>query len=36
VLSERRLREAACECYAAPVEYGKHLAARQARRRKGP
>jgi CRP-like cAMP-binding protein len=35
ILSDRRLREAACECYAAPVEYGKHLAARQVRDRKG-
>ncbi len=32
VLSDRRLREAACECYAAPVEYGKHLVARQRQR----
>ncbi len=34
VLSDRRLREAACECYTVPVEYGKHLAARQGRRSK--
>jgi hypothetical protein len=33
ILSDRRLREAACECYAAPVEYGKHLTARQTRRK---
>ena len=29
VVSERRLRDAACECYAAPAEYGRGLAGRR-------
>jgi hypothetical protein len=33
ILSGRRLREAACECYAAPMEFGKHLTARHTRRK---
>ncbi len=33
VVSERRLREAACECYTAPVEYAQQLAAPRAGRR---
>jgi hypothetical protein len=27
IVSKRRLREAACECYTAPVEYEQRLAA---------
>ncbi len=33
ILSERRLKEAACECYAAPVDFAKRLAARDGARR---
>ena len=29
VVSERRLRGAACECYAAPVEYARNVAVRR-------
>ena len=31
IVSERRLREAACECYAAPVELGRRLALARPR-----
>jgi CRP-like cAMP-binding protein len=33
VVSKRRLREAACECYAAPVEYAQRLETRQRMQR---
>jgi CRP-like cAMP-binding protein len=33
VVSGRRLREAACECYAVPTEYAQHLEARSRGRR---
>jgi CRP-like cAMP-binding protein len=36
VASERRLREAACECYIAPVEHAKRLASRKQRQRESP
>ena len=36
IVSERRLRESACECYKAPVDFAKHLAARDGAHRKRP
>jgi CRP-like cAMP-binding protein len=36
VASERRLREAACECYTAPVEHAKRLKSRKPLQREAP
>jgi CRP-like cAMP-binding protein len=36
IVSERRLREAACECYTAPVDFAKRLTARDGAQRKMP
>jgi CRP-like cAMP-binding protein len=36
IASERRLREAACECYLAPVEHAKRLASRKPLKREAP
>ncbi len=36
VASERRLREAACDCYTAPVEHAKRLESRKRLQREAP